>query len=136
VPVSVEEAWAALADVQSWPAWAPHIVDVRVTPPGAVTAGTAGRFRLRPAGRSRFTMTEFDPPRSWTWSGRVMGVTIDYEHRFEPISSDATRLVWCVRSRDGSGVRARLFGTVYARLLDDAWPRFRASLSPASPTDT
>ena len=118
------EAWAALADVARWPSWAPHIASVRVEPPGPVGAGTSGTFAFRPAGRSRFTMTAFDPPRSWTWTGRVMGVTIDYEHRFEPVAPAVTRLVWVVRSRQRPGLRARAFGAIYARLIDRAWPRF------------
>jgi len=57
-----------------------------------------------------------------------MGVAIDYEHRFEPVSPDTTRLVWSVQSR-GRGVRARLFAAVYSRLIDRAWPRFEDSLT-------
>jgi hypothetical protein len=65
-----------------------------------------------------------------------MGVMIDYEHRFEQVSADETRLVWCVRTRGRAGMRARLFATIYSRLIDRAWPRFQASMSPASPADT
>jgi hypothetical protein len=129
VPVPAQDAWSALADVETWPTWAPHIAGARTTPPGPVRADTSGSFRFRPAGRSRFTMTDFDPPRSWTWSGRAMGVLIDYEHRFEPVSPQTTRLVWVVRSSGRAGVRARLFAAVYSRLIDRAWPRFRASVT-------
>jgi Polyketide cyclase / dehydrase and lipid transport len=131
VPIPAEDAWAALADVEGWPEWAPHIAAARTTPPGTVTAGTSGTFRFRPVGRSSFTMTEFDPPRSWTWSGRAMGVPIDYEHRFEPALPGSTRLVWSVRCRGRTGVRARLFAAVYACLIDRAWPRFKDSVTPA-----
>jgi len=130
VPVPTANAWSALADVAGWPSWAPHIMEARVSPPGPVQAATAGTFRFRPVGRSRFVMTEFDPPRSWTWTGRAMGVTIDYQHRFETVSPQTTRLVWVVRSRRRAGVRARLFALVYARLIDRAIPRFVASVSP------
>ncbi len=129
-PVPVREAWSALADIDAWPTWAPHIVGVHATPPGPVCAETSGSFRFRPLGRSRFEMTEFDPPVSWTWSGRAMGVLIDYEHRFEPVSPQSTRLVWVVRSRRRAGVRARLFAAIYSRLIDRAWPRFKTSVSP------
>jgi hypothetical protein len=73
-------------------------------------------------------MTAFDPPRSWTWTGRVMGVTIDYDHRFEVRSPSSTRLVWVVRGPQRIGLRARLFAAIYARLVDRAWPRFVASV--------
>ena len=135
VPIPAVDAWSALADVEAWPTWAPHIAAAHTTPPGPVTAQTSGTFRFRPAGRSRFTMTEFDPPRSWTWSGRAMGALIDYEHRFEP-AGHSTRLVWTVRCRGRAGVRARLFAAVYARLIDRAWPQFRASVTPPPLNET
>jgi carbon monoxide dehydrogenase subunit G len=135
VPIPARDAWSALADVEAWPTWAPHIAAARTTPPGPVSAHTSGAFRFRPVGRSRFTMTEFDPPRSWTWSGRAMGALIDYEHRFEPAHADSTRLVWTVRCRGRAGVRAHLFAAVYARLIDRAWPRFKASVTPPSQSE-
>jgi Polyketide cyclase / dehydrase and lipid transport len=130
VPIPAHDAWSALADVDTWPTWAPHIAAVRTTPPGPIGADTSGTFRFRPVGRSRFTMTEFDRPRSWTWSGRAMGVLIDYEHRFEPTSANSTRLVWTVRCPGRAGMRARLFARVYTRLIDRAWPRFQSSVAP------
>jgi Polyketide cyclase / dehydrase and lipid transport len=130
VPAAREQAWSALADVESWPRWAPHIAGARVSPPGALQARSSGTFRFRPIGRSRFTMTAFDPPLSWTWTGRVMGVTIDYEHRFEPVEPTRTRMVWTVRNRRSRlGVRERLFSVIYGRLIDRAWPRFVSWLS-------
>ena len=132
VPVPTAEAWSALADVDAWPSWAPHIAEARVTPPGPVQRDSSGTFRFRPLGRSRFTMTDFDPPRSWTWTGRVLGVGIDYEHAFEALSPSRTRLVWTVRSRGRAGLRARLFAAAYSRLIDRAWPRCAASLSGAA----
>ena len=129
VPASLSDAWSGLADVETWPSWAPHIAAARVTPPGPVGPETSGTFRFRPLGRSGFRMTEFDPPRSWTWTGRAMGVEIDYEHRFEPVSAATTGLQWVVRSRGRVGVRALLFAAVYARLIDRAWPRFVESVS-------
>lgn len=129
VPLPRDAAWSALADVEAWPAWAPHIAAAQTAPQGPVQRDTSGTFRFRPIGRSRFTMTEFDPPRSWTWTGRALGVTIDYEHRFEPASAGSTRLVWSVRSRGRAGVRARLFAAVYSKLIDRAWPQFVSSVS-------
>jgi Polyketide cyclase / dehydrase and lipid transport len=105
VPVSVAEAWAALADVKRWPDWAPHIAAARVTPDGPVTATTAGSFRFRPVGRARFRMIGFDPPRLWTWTGRVMGVPIDYEHASAELTANRARLAWTVRC-ERVGLRA------------------------------
>lgn len=128
VPVGAARAWSALADVPRWPEWAPHIAAVTITPAGPVTEATSGAFRFRPLGRARFRMTAFDPPRSWTWTGRVMGTTIHYDHRFAEAGPDRTRLTWVVRA-ERSSVRARIFAAVYGRLIDRAWPRFAASLT-------
>lgn len=128
VACPVGQAWTALGDVAGWSSWAPHIRRATVTPKGSVTATTSGEFRFWPVGRSRFTMTAFDPPQGWTWSGRVMGVDIDYDHRFEPRGAGATKLTWVVRT-ERPGFRARLFAGVYSRLIDRAWPRFVASVS-------
>lgn len=133
VSAPLEQAWAALADVASWPEWAPHIASATVSPPGPLTASTSGRFRFRPAGRSRFVMTAFDPPRSWTWTGKALGVTIDYDHHFEALSPTSTRLRWVVRARGAPGLRGRLFASLYSRLLDRAWPRFVESLASTPP---
>ena len=59
-----------------------------------------------------------------------MGVPIDYEHRFEPVTPTTTRLVWTVSTPARAGIRARTFANVYARLIDRAWPRFQRSLTP------
>lgn len=47
VPAAPEQAWSALADVESWPRWAPHIARARVSPPGALQASSSGTFRFR-----------------------------------------------------------------------------------------
>ena len=125
VDVPADRAWELLADVARWPEWAPHITSASVDPPGAVGPTSHGRFRFRPTGRGAFRMTAWDPPRSWTWTGRAMGVTIDYDHAFEPIDDRRSRLRWVVRTASGRrGVRARLFAVVYSRFIDRAWPGF------------
>ena len=129
VPVSAGDAWAALADVPGWPAWAPHITRARLTPPGPLGPASAVAFHFRPAGGSRFSVTAYDPPCSWTWTGGLFGLTIDYDHRFEPVTPTRTRLVWVVRTREAPGVRARLFAAVYSRMIDRAWPRFAVQLA-------
>jgi hypothetical protein len=69
-------------------------------------------------------MREWDPPRSWLWVGRVLWLTVRYDHRFEPVAVDRTRLVWMVDA-EGPGVATvgRLFAAVYRRNLRRAVPR-------------
>jgi len=69
VDASVDEAWAHLARVESWPSWAHHIKTVTVTPPGLLTNASTGQIRLKGAARSTFRMEQFDPPRRGGGSG-------------------------------------------------------------------
>jgi carbon monoxide dehydrogenase subunit G len=125
VDVPAERAWQLLADVARWPEWAPHITSASVDPPGAVGPTSKGVFRFRPVGRAAFEMTAWDPPRSWTWTGHVMGVTIEYDHAFEKIDQTRSRLRWVVRTASGRrGVRARVFAVIYSPLIERAWPAF------------
>ena len=80
VDVSADRAWELLADVAQWPEWAPQITSASVDPPGPVGPTAQGVFRFRPIGKGAFEMTARDPPRSWTWTRRATGVTIDYDH--------------------------------------------------------
>ncbi len=125
VDVPSVQAWQLLADVARWPEWAPHIVSASVEPPGPVGPTSRGVFRFRPFGTAAFEMAAWNAPWSWTWTGRVMGVAICYDHEFEPINHSRSRLRWVVRTGSGRrGVRARLFAVIYSRLIDRAWPAF------------
>jgi hypothetical protein len=127
VDVPPATAWRTLADIGRWPDWAPHIRAVEVTPPGPLGPTSRGRFRFAPGGSGAFAMQTWDPPTQWAWAGHALGVPLRYLHAFEPVEGGRTRLRWRVHV-DGRrvGVRAGLFALAYARLIDRAWPRFRA----------
>lgn len=124
VSVAPRQAWELLADVERWPEWAPHIRTARLDrrPLGP---RSKGRFTFRPLGSGGFEMIVWDPPHSWTWHGRVLGLAIDYHHRFEAAGEGRTQLTWTVTlPAAGRALRARVFASTYARNLDRAWPRF------------
>ena len=130
VEAGLDEVWDALADVAAWPSWARHIRSVAVDPPGTLTASTSGRFRLAGGVTSRFTMSRFEPGRHWTWTGRLLSLTIHYEHAFEAITPDRTRLSWTIGTTGwGRGTLGRLFARIYGWQLDRAIPRFRSRWS-------
>ena len=132
----IEEAWAHLARVESWPSWARHIKSVSLTPPGMLTDTSEGQVRLKGGARSTFRVEEFDPPRRWRWVGRFLTVRVHYDHLFEDVSN-GTRFTWVVQAEGlGAGTLGRIFGAIYARNLDKAIPNLQAELraSPTSPT--
>ena len=74
-------------------------------------------------------MEVFEHPVRWQWVGRFLTVHVHYDHRFEPLDSEHTRLIWTVSAvGPGSTTLGRLFGAIYARNLDKAIPNLQAEL--------
>jgi hypothetical protein len=133
VDVPVGEAWDRLARVEEWPSWAQHIKNVGLRPSGSLTPNSQGVFRLAGGARSTFRMEAYEPPRRWQWVGRFLTVRVHYDHRFEPIDENSTRLVWVLEAEGpGSRTLGRLFGAIYRRNLDRAIPRLQAQLRSGS----
>jgi carbon monoxide dehydrogenase subunit G len=129
VDVPLDDAWRHLAHVERWTTWANHIKRVAVEPPGQLTEASAGTFRLTGGVRSTFRMEIYEPPKRWQWVGRFLTTRVHYDHRFEPVDSEHTRLIWTVAAEGpGSATLGRVFGAIYARNLDRAIPRLQAEL--------
>jgi hypothetical protein len=94
-----------------------------------MTPTTRGRLLLKPAIPTTFRMTALAQPYSWSWRGRFLGTTLDYDHRVEPAGDGGTRVTFTI---DGSGATARVvgpvFAQVYGRILDRAIPNLVAEL--------
>ena len=134
VDVALEEAWAQLADVRAWPTWAPHIRRVTVEPDAPLGPSSTGTLALAGGLRATFRMAAWDPPRRWAWVGRSGGLTIHYDHLFEPATSDSTTLTWVVAlSGRGSRLALRPFAAIYGRNVDRAIPRLQARLRDPGP---
>ncbi len=123
VDAPLDRAWQGLAQVERWPEWAGHISAVERDPPGPLTSLSSGTLHLRGAPRSKFTMRAWDPPNHWLWAGRFLWLALRYDHRFEPVSANRTRLIWTVDAEGpGVGTLGPLFAAVYRRNLNRAIP--------------
>lgn len=123
VAVPRDRAWEHLERVESWPRWARHIVSVETDPPGALTSSTVGVIRLKGGLRSTFRMRHLDPPHHWLWIGGFLWLTVRYDHTFEELDADSTRIRFDVEVHGpASGSLGRLFRAIYARNLDRAIP--------------
>ncbi|MDP9335874.1 MAG: SRPBCC family protein [Actinomycetota bacterium] len=129
VDVPLDDAWDHLAQVERWTTWAKHIKRVAVEPPGPLTKASAGAFRLTGGVRSTFRMEIYESRKRWQWVGRFLTTRVHYDHRFEPVDSEHTRLIWTVAADGpGSATLGRVFGAIYARNLDRAIPRLQVEL--------
>lgn len=123
VNVSSERAWQHLARLDQWPTWAHHIKHIEVQPPGELGDHSSGVIQLTNGMRSTFRMTEFNPGRNWKWVGPFLWLTIQYDHRFESLSSGRTKLRFVLEANGfGVTVLGRLLAGLYRRNLERAIP--------------
>ena len=125
VNVSLERAWQHLARVEQWPTWARHIKRIELSPEGELGPQSSGVIHLANGMKSTFRMTEYNPGHNWKWVGPFLWLTIEYDHQFESLNSDQTRLRFVVDAHGfGVGVFGRLFAKIYGLNLEKAIPRF------------
>ena len=80
-----------------------------------------------------FRMTEFNPPRNWKWVGPFLWATVIYDHQFEELDAEHTKLTWIVQAKGfGASVLGRLFAMIYRRHLDKAIPLLVAEMNASS----
>ena len=129
VSVPREDAWRLLARVQEWPRWAAHIRQVDIIPAGELGPDSSGRIHLANGMRSTFRMQEFQPEKNWKWAGPFLWLTVHYDHQFESVGRNRTRLTWVVDAEGfGASILGRVFARVYARNLDKAIPALVSSI--------
>jgi len=123
VNVPLERAWEHLAQIDKWPTWAQHIKQIEMHPQHALGPHSSGVIHLANGMKSMFRMTEFNPGRNWKWAGPFLWLTIHYDHRFESLSSNQTKLRFILESSGfGVGFFGPVFAKVYSRNLERAIP--------------
>ena len=122
-------AWGHLSQVEKWISWAKHITRVELHPNGDLSLQSTGAFLLSNGMKTVFEMKEMNPPRNWKWVGSFLWMTIHYDHQFERVDEQHTRLIWLV---DGEGlgisIVGKIFASIYNRNLDRAIPNLSAEL--------
>jgi hypothetical protein len=74
-------------------------------------------------------MTEFNPPQNWKWVGPFLWATVIYDHQFEALDADHTKLIWIVEAKGfGASLLGRLFAKIYRRNLEKAIPLLIAEM--------
>ena len=133
VGIPLQRAWDYLARVERWPTWAAHIKRIDLHPPGQLGPQSTGVIHLANGMKSAFRMTEFDPPRNWKWVGPFLWLTVIYDHKFEELEAEHTKLTWIVQATGfGASVLGRLFAKIYRRNLEKAIPLLIAEMNASA----
>src|SRR5262249_17159210 len=118
-----------LARAERWPSWAPHIKQIELHPPGEIGQHSTGVIHLTNGMKPVFRVTEFNPPRNWKWIGGFLWLTVIYDHQFEPLEAQRTRLIFIVEAKGfGAAILGRLFAWIYRRNLERAIPLLIAEM--------
>ena len=133
VAVPLQTAWDHLARIEQWPSWAPHIKRIELHPPGEIGPQSSGVIHLTNGMKPVFRVTEFNPPRNWKWAGGFLWLAVHYDHQFEPLDADHTKLTFVVETKGfGASILGRLFAWIYRRSLDRAIPLLIAQMNANS----
>lgn len=100
----IEEVWAFLTDPFHMARYGIGTLGARLDPPEPIRVGTTFRGRaafLGFEGKISAVITECDPPRAFTSSGRVMGLALSRRTTLEA-TADGTRVVRATEYHPGS----------------------------------
>jgi hypothetical protein len=88
---------------------------------------------MRAGPRNKMTVTEYDPPRRWVWEGKTFGVTTRFEHEFEALDENRTR-IWFLAWVTGrlSFLPGRIFGMLMHRNLARALPKLKSEMEASN----
>ncbi len=130
VKITIELAWQHLAKVEQWPTWARHLKRINLEPPGMLRLNSILHFELKNGVKMSYKVIEFDPRLYWKRSGRFLWFTIYYDHKFESLANDRTKLVWTY-SFDGfmESSIGRILAAFHKRDLDKALPHLIAEMN-------
>ncbi|WP_076263594.1 SRPBCC family protein [Intrasporangium flavum] len=108
VPATPAQLFARWADCDTHPEWSTDLAWVRLDEP--VRLGATGRLRPKGGPRSRFTVTELVPDRTFADTTHLAGARLTFRHHAEPAPTGSR--VTVTVSVDGPlrGLWARVLG--------------------------
>lgn len=119
VDAPIGALWAATVDIERWPDITPTVVSVERLDAEPIGLGSTARLR-QPAQRPAiWTVDEFEPEVAFSWSSKVMGVTMRGRHLLNSADGDQTlQRLEIVMSGRGSGLMGRLAGRQIQKAID------------------
>jgi len=79
IDAPVEVVWAVFTDVERWPTWTRSVTSVELID-GPMRLGAKARIRQPQLPTVVWTVTDWDPGRSWTWTATGPGARTQASH--------------------------------------------------------
>jgi hypothetical protein len=84
IHAEAKRIWATLVDVECWSEWTSTIEKIERLDHGEFGIGSRARVRQPRIPVAIWTVTEFEPGRSFTWVSEAVGIRSVATHRLEP----------------------------------------------------
>jgi uncharacterized protein YndB with AHSA1/START domain len=109
--------WSVIADVERWPTWTDSIDDLRLTS-ASMAVGATAEVKQPGMPRATWTVTEWEPGRSFTWEATGPGIRTSGVHSVEPTGGATSRATLAIHeSGPLDGVMRLLFGSRFRRFV-------------------
>jgi Polyketide cyclase / dehydrase and lipid transport len=103
-------AWDHFGRPREWKSWLEEGAPTAITPDDVVGPDTVATIQTGDTGIT-FRMAEFDPPNHWMWTAKILWFTILYDHIFERVTDQQTRIIFQMRVTGfGNDLFAALMG--------------------------
>jgi uncharacterized membrane protein len=79
IDAPVEVVWAVFTDVERWPTWTRSVTSIELID-GPMRLGAKARIRQPQLPTVVWTVTDWDPGRSWTWTATGPGARTQASH--------------------------------------------------------
>jgi uncharacterized membrane protein len=79
IDAPIEVVWAVFTDVERWPTWTRSVTSVELIN-GPMRLGATARIRQPRLPTVVWTVTDWDPGRSWTWTATGPGARTQASH--------------------------------------------------------
>jgi len=128
INVPTERVWEAFVNLGGWPAWNPHMREVRLLTEVPLAMGSRARIVLKTRLSSTWEVTEFSPGRSFTWDARLFGSRLSFAHVAQPVN-DSSRVILRIEASGLTALAASLFLRFwYSHFLDHSLRRLKEIL--------
>jgi hypothetical protein len=131
IEAPLDLVWSQLIDVEHWSRWTISVTSVQRRDHGPFTLGSSADVKQPRLPRMRWTVTDFQPPREFTWSVFSPGVTTHGIHALTPGPANTTTVTLTIRR---TGPLAWLVDKLTEKLTVDYMTLEAAGLKRASET--
>jgi uncharacterized membrane protein len=117
IDAPVEVVWQLVTQVEDWPSFTPTMTRVERLDTGPIRVGSQARVDLPGQRTAVWTVTRLDPPSSFVWRTRVMGVTMTATHDLQAADGGCSSTLVIELSGLGASVLGRIAGSRIRRSI-------------------